>query len=230
METPLRFDHFALRVADAAHARDLFGNVLGLPLLAAHSGDNWDGAPWLMMIYELPGGGQMALCALAGFAPSSFGSALVGSLFSSDAWNNVTFAAAEVRDPRRNLPLALLLGTGLVTGLYLLANLAYLSMLPLRGSAEGVLGGRGLHRSPPPPTAARLPREDMRHRALPGGRGRGSDGGQEQKPPKKRNYCLGLSDGGTGATAGVGFTTLSYVYLVGRRRRIRSPVRASIIA
>jgi catechol-2,3-dioxygenase len=69
METPLRFDHFALRVADAAHARELFGEILGLPLVAAHSGDNWDGAPWLMMIYELPGGGQMALCALSGFAP-----------------------------------------------------------------------------------------------------------------------------------------------------------------
>jgi APA family basic amino acid/polyamine antiporter len=47
-----------------------------------------------------------------------FGSALVGSLFSSDAWNNVTFAAAEVQNPKRNLPLALVLGTGLVTTLY----------------------------------------------------------------------------------------------------------------
>ena len=45
----------------------------------------------------------------------AFGAALVGSLFSSDAWNNVTFAAAEVKNPQRNLPLSLLLGTGLVT-------------------------------------------------------------------------------------------------------------------
>jgi catechol-2,3-dioxygenase len=65
----LRFDHFALRVADAAHTHELFSEILGLPLVAAHSGDNWDGAPWLMMIYALPGGGQMALCALSGFAP-----------------------------------------------------------------------------------------------------------------------------------------------------------------
>src|SRR5688500_12797512 len=56
----------------------------------------------------------------------AFGASLVGSLFSSDAWNNVTFAAAEVKNPQRNLPLALLLGTGLVSMLYLLANVAYL--------------------------------------------------------------------------------------------------------
>jgi basic amino acid/polyamine antiporter, APA family len=57
--------------------------------------------------------------------------AQVGSLFSADAWNNVTFTAAEVRDPRRNLPLSLALGTGLVITLYLLANVAYLCVLPL---------------------------------------------------------------------------------------------------
>ncbi len=66
----------------------------------------------------------------------AFGSALVGSLFSSDAWNNVTFAAAEVHEPRRNLPRALLYGTGLVTILYILANVAYLSVLPLQGTAD----------------------------------------------------------------------------------------------
>ncbi len=54
-----------------------------------------------------------------------------GSLFSSDAWNNITFTAGEVKEPRRNLPLALALGTGLVTALYLLANVAYLVTLPL---------------------------------------------------------------------------------------------------
>jgi APA family basic amino acid/polyamine antiporter len=66
----------------------------------------------------------------------AFGSALVGSLFSSDAWNNVTFAAAEVHEPRRNLPRALLYGTGLVTILYILANVAYLSVLPMQGTAD----------------------------------------------------------------------------------------------
>ena len=57
--------------------------------------------------------------------------AQVGSLFSSDAWNNVTFIAGEVKNPRRNLPLALAAGTGLVTVLYILANVAYLFLLPL---------------------------------------------------------------------------------------------------
>ena len=61
----------------------------------------------------------------------AFGAAMVGSLFSSDAWNNVTFAAAEVNRPQRNLPLALALGTGAVTLLYVLANVAYLFTLKL---------------------------------------------------------------------------------------------------
>jgi APA family basic amino acid/polyamine antiporter len=67
-----------------------------------------------------------------------FGTAMVGSLFSSDAWLGVTFAASEVKNPRRNLPLALVLGTGLVTLLYVTANISYLTVLPLRGAPEGV--------------------------------------------------------------------------------------------
>src|SRR5206468_11329525 len=55
----------------------------------------------------------------------------VGSLFSADAWNNITFTAGEVKNPRRNIPLSLAAGTGLVITLYLLANVAYLCMLPL---------------------------------------------------------------------------------------------------
>jgi APA family basic amino acid/polyamine antiporter len=52
-----------------------------------------------------------------------------GSLFSADAWNNITFTAGEVKDPRRNIPLSLVLGTGIVIALYLLANVAYLVTL-----------------------------------------------------------------------------------------------------
>jgi basic amino acid/polyamine antiporter, APA family len=63
--------------------------------------------------------------------------AQVGSLFSSDAWNNVTFTAGEVRNPRRNLPLALALGTGAVTLLYVLANVVYLNVLSLAGDPNG---------------------------------------------------------------------------------------------
>jgi APA family basic amino acid/polyamine antiporter len=54
-----------------------------------------------------------------------------GSLFSSDAWNNITFTAGEVKDPKRNIPLSLALGTGAVIAMYLLANVAYLVTLPL---------------------------------------------------------------------------------------------------
>ena len=63
--------------------------------------------------------------------------AMVGSLFSADAWNNVTFAAAEVREPTKNLPRALALGTGLVCTLYVLANVAYLNILPFYGDPHG---------------------------------------------------------------------------------------------
>jgi APA family basic amino acid/polyamine antiporter len=61
----------------------------------------------------------------------TLGTSMVGSLFSADAWNNITFTAGEVRNPHRNIPLSLALGTGLVIVLYLLANLAYLTSLSL---------------------------------------------------------------------------------------------------
>jgi APA family basic amino acid/polyamine antiporter len=56
--------------------------------------------------------------------------AQTNSLFSADAWNNITFTAGEVINPRRNVPLSLAFGTILVIGLYLLANVAYLAALP----------------------------------------------------------------------------------------------------
>lgn len=59
--------------------------------------------------------------------------AMVGPLFSSDAWNNVTFTAGEIRNPRRNLPLSLALGVGIVSLLYISCNFAYLAVLPLAG-------------------------------------------------------------------------------------------------
>src|SRR5437764_1248395 len=63
--------------------------------------------------------------------------AQTNSLFSADAWNNVTFTAGEVKDPRRNLPLALAMGTGVVIMLYVLANVIYLTVLPLAGDPNG---------------------------------------------------------------------------------------------
>jgi len=56
--------------------------------------------------------------------------AQTNSLFSADAWNNITFTAGEVKNPRRNVPLSLAFGTILVIGLYLLANVAYMAALP----------------------------------------------------------------------------------------------------
>ena len=64
------------------------------------------------------------------------GVAMVGSLFAMDAWNNVTFTAAEVKNPSRNLPLSLALGTGIVILLYTLANVAYLRVLPITRRSE----------------------------------------------------------------------------------------------
>jgi basic amino acid/polyamine antiporter, APA family len=73
------------------------------------------------------------------------GAAMVGSLFASDAWNNVTFAAAEVRNPTRNLPLALGVGTGLVSLLYVVTNISYLNILPFWGDPNGAdVMARGL--------------------------------------------------------------------------------------
>ncbi|MEN9336267.1 MAG: hypothetical protein RLZZ500_1254 [Bacteroidota bacterium] len=66
------------------------------------------------------------------------GATIINPLFSSDAWNNVTFIAGEIKDPKRNIPRSLFLGTLIVTIIYLLANVAYLSLLPLNGSPDGV--------------------------------------------------------------------------------------------
>jgi APA family basic amino acid/polyamine antiporter len=79
--------------------------------------------------FDAVGGGAVLGLALL----MLLGRAMVGPLFAQSAWNNVTFTGGEVRDPGRNLPRALLMGCGLVVGLYLLANLAYVVTLPLSG-------------------------------------------------------------------------------------------------
>jgi APA family basic amino acid/polyamine antiporter len=67
-----------------------------------------------------------------------FGMTLMNSLFSSDAWNNVTFIAGEIKEPQKNIPRSLFLGTLIVTVLYISANLAYLALLPVKGNPNGV--------------------------------------------------------------------------------------------
>jgi APA family basic amino acid/polyamine antiporter len=72
-----------------------------------------------------------------GLLLAALGVAMVGSLFSSIAWENITFAGGEVVNPKRTIPLSLALGTGTVTLLYLLANVSYILLLPVQGSPEG---------------------------------------------------------------------------------------------
>ena len=115
----------------------LLGLIVGrnAQAIAANFGANfWRNAGWHSLhAVQVGVGGPIALvgvCTIVAVAQ-------VGSLFSSDAWNNITFTAAEVKNPRRNLPLALALGTGAVTLLYVLANVVYLNVLPLQGSAQG---------------------------------------------------------------------------------------------
>jgi basic amino acid/polyamine antiporter, APA family len=99
--------------------------------IAANFGGNfWRNAGWSALHPVQVGvGGPIALVGIITIVAV----AQVGSLFSSDAWNNVTFTAGEVRNPKRNLPLALALGTGAVTLLYVLANVVYLNVLPMAG-------------------------------------------------------------------------------------------------
>ncbi|HZT30720.1 MAG TPA: amino acid permease [Bryobacteraceae bacterium] len=81
--------------------------------VARNRGDFWGQATWGFQAVRL------------------VGVAMVGALFSSDAWNNVTFTAGEVRNPRRNLPLSLALGVGIVSVLYIACNFGYLNVLTL---------------------------------------------------------------------------------------------------
>ena len=68
---------------------------------------------------------------------AAIGAAMVGSLFASIAWENITFTAGEVINPKRTIPLSLAFGTGIVTILYLFANVAYIFVLPVKGNPEG---------------------------------------------------------------------------------------------
>lgn len=103
--------------------------------IAANFGANfWRNAGWSALHPVQVGvGGPIALVGTI----TILAVAQVGSLFSADAWNNVTFTAGEVRNPQRNLPLSLALGTGAVILLYVLANVVYISVLPLLGDPHG---------------------------------------------------------------------------------------------
>ena len=101
--------------------------------LAANFGANfWAGVKALHPIQVGAGGPMVLVSTLTILAVAQ-----VGSLFSADAWNNVTFTAGEVINPKRNLPISLALGTGVVIALYIACNVIYLNVLPLYGSVDG---------------------------------------------------------------------------------------------
>ncbi len=112
----------------------IFGVLLGrnAQALAANFGANfWHNAS-LGTLHDVGVGGSVLVSTLTVLAIAQ-----VGSLFSADAWNNVTFTAGEVKNPSRNLPLSLALGTGVVIALYIGCNFIYLGALPLVGSPTG---------------------------------------------------------------------------------------------
>ena len=79
--------------------------------------------------------GTISVTKLTGMALlGAAGATMINSLFSSDAWNNVTFIAGEIKEPKKNIPRSLFLGTLIVTIIYVLANVAYLALLPMQGT------------------------------------------------------------------------------------------------
>jgi APA family basic amino acid/polyamine antiporter len=102
---------------------------------------------WKASWTHMAAGGEIAsVQPLAGLMVlAAIGAAMVGSLFASDEWYTVTYIAGEVKNPRKNIPRSLVLGTGIVILLYFLANVAYVVTLPVHGSPEaaGIIG-RGI--------------------------------------------------------------------------------------
>lgn len=112
--------------------------MLGIFVAGSHSVWSANMADaWNTMSYSFKDG-ILTTTPLSGIALlSAFGVGMVGSLFSCDAWNNITFIAGEIENPKRNIPLSLFYGTGIVIALYILANVAYISLLPVVGDPAG---------------------------------------------------------------------------------------------
>jgi APA family basic amino acid/polyamine antiporter len=114
----------------------LFGLiVLGLVIGASYEvwKHNWTGG-WSLqhLITSKDGGSVIGSSPLVGLAVfGAIAAAMTGSIFSSDAWNNVTFIAGEMKNPKRNIGLSLFLGTLIITIIYVSANIMYLSVMPL---------------------------------------------------------------------------------------------------
>ncbi len=106
----------------------LLGFAIGAnaPAIKANFANLWKGS-WVQADGTILFGSLSGLMVFA-----AIGAAMVGSLFSSDAWYDITYAAGEVINPKKTIPLSLLIGTGSVSLLYCLANVAYILILPLR--------------------------------------------------------------------------------------------------
>jgi basic amino acid/polyamine antiporter, APA family len=119
----------------------LFGLIVLGFLLAKHSfwDENWQTGFDALKLEQKPNGDFIQggnWSSINGTAlMGAIAAAMVGSIFSSDAWNNVTFIAGEIKNPKRNIGLSLFLGTLIVTVIYVTANLMYLNVLPLNGIA-----------------------------------------------------------------------------------------------
>ena len=115
----------------------VFGVLLGRNAAAIRANFGkvfWHGAGWhTLHAVQVGVGGPIAMVGVL----TILAVVQTGSLFSADAWNNVTYTAGEVRNPKRNLPLSLAMGTVLVLGLYILSNFVYLMALPLHGDPHG---------------------------------------------------------------------------------------------
>jgi basic amino acid/polyamine antiporter, APA family len=106
----------------------VFGFIMAKPGIM-HA--NWTDA-WTMKKITSP----TEIAPIAGVAAlGAIAASMVGSIFSSDAWNNVTFIAGEIKNPKRNIGLSLFMGTLIVTIIYVAANFMYISVLPLNDVA-----------------------------------------------------------------------------------------------
>jgi basic amino acid/polyamine antiporter, APA family len=121
----------------------LLGFVVGANAAAIKA--NW-AVFWKASWTHMAAGQVVSVEPLAGLMLlAAIGAAMVGSLFASDQWYGVTYIAGEVKNPRKNIPLSLALGAGIVILLYVLANIAYITILPVHGSpAAADVVGRGI--------------------------------------------------------------------------------------
>lgn len=125
-----------LNVFSSTKVIALFGFII-VGFFAAKSIGSWEINKAVFWDASKIGPGNQVI-PLGGFAlVAAIGTALVGSLFSADAWYNVTYISEEVINPKRNVPLSLFFGTLIVCALYVLTNFIYIRLLPLAGSPEG---------------------------------------------------------------------------------------------